>query len=259
MRFLAGSSAEPFRLDGRVALVTGASRGIGRATALELARAGAAVALAARNEHLLREVCESIAASGARACVVPADLAETGSAETVADACRTALGPVDVLVNNAGVSTREPLERLTDHEWRRVFQVNLDAAFMLSRALLPDMQRRRWGRIVNIASISGQTGGVRGSVAYASSKGGLIAFTKALARDAGASGVTVNAVAPGQIETDMGANLTREQREALVAHIPLGRLGTPEEVAWVVRFLGSEEAAYITGATLDVNGGISRR
>jgi len=256
---LAGSIAEPFRLDGHVALVTGASRGIGRAIALELARAGAAVCLVARNQDLLHEVRETIQASGGCASVLRADLADTVAAAATVDACRTTLGPVDVLVNNAGVSTREPLERLSDEEWRRVFQVNLDAAFALCRQSVPEMQRGGWGRIVNIASISGQTGGVRGSVAYASSKGALIAFTKALARDAGPFGITVNAVAPGQIETDMGARLTPDQRHELVAQIPVGRLGTPEEVAAAVRFLVSHEAGYITGATLDVNGGIARR
>jgi 3-oxoacyl-[acyl-carrier protein] reductase len=217
--------SDVFSLHGRVALVTGASRGIGRAIALELARGGAAVGLVARNRTALGEVAEAIRSCDGR----------------------------------AGVSSREPLERLTDEEWRRIFQVNLNAVFELCRDVVPGMRQRGWGRIVNVASISGQTGGVRGSVVYASSKGGLIAFTKALARDVGADGVTVNAIAPGQIDTSMGSSLTAEQRRDLTGQIPIGRLGTPEEVAWAVRFLASSEASYITGATLDINGGISRR
>jgi 3-oxoacyl-[acyl-carrier protein] reductase len=256
---LPGSSAEPFRLEQRVALVTGASRGIGRAVALALARAGAAIGLVARDETLLREVADAVQRCGGRATIIVADLQDADAAERTANACQGDLGSVDVLVNNAGISTRERLEQLTDDTWRRVFQVNLNAAFEFCRAVPPGMRQRGCVRVINVASISGQTGGVRGSVAYASSKGGLIAFTKALARDVGAYGVTVNAVAPGQIDTDMGARLSGAQRLDLVAQIPLGRLGTPEEVAWAVGFLASEEARYITGATLDINGGISRR
>jgi 3-oxoacyl-[acyl-carrier protein] reductase len=253
------TSSEVFALHGRVALVTGASRGIGRAVALELARAGAGVGLIARDSARLKEVAESIQGLGGAAALSTADFERPGEAEAAAKVCQEFLGPIDVLVNNAGESSRESIEELTDAEWRRVFQVNLDAAFELSRAVLPGMRTRRWGRIVNVASISGQTGGVRGSVVYASSKGALIAFTKALARDVGTLGVTVNAVAPGQIATDMGSNLTSEQLRDLTAQIPVGRLGRPEEVAWAVRFLASAEASYITGATLDINGGISRR
>ena len=253
------TTSEAFTLRGRVALVTGASRGIGRAVALELARAGAAVGLIARDSVRLAEVADNIQGLGSRAAVCIADFAQPGAAEAAAKACQESLGPIDVLVNNAGESSRESIDNLTDGEWRRVFQVNVDAAFELSRAVPPGMRARRWGRIVNIASISGQTGGVRGSVVYASSKGALIAFTKALARDVGALGVTVNAVAPGQIATDMGSNLTTDQLRDLTAHIPVGRLGRPDEIAWAVRFLASAEASYITGATLDINGGISRR
>jgi 3-oxoacyl-[acyl-carrier protein] reductase len=250
---------EAFTLRGRVALVSGASRGIGRAVALELARAGAAVGLIARDATRLAEVAEQIQALGGRSTVSLADFETPGAAAAAANVCQDVLGPIDVLVNNAGQSSREPIENLTDDEWRRVFQVNLDAAFELSRAVLPAMRARGWGRIVNVASISGQTGGVRGSVVYASSKGGLIAFTKALARDVAPFGVTVNAVAPGQIATDMGSKLTSAQLRDLTAQIPVGRLGRPDEIAAAVRFLASPEASYITGATLDINGGISRR
>lgn len=248
-----------FSLDSRIALVTGASRGIGRASAIELARAGAGVCLVSRDGPALSSVATAIRADNGRTTIVQADLGVAGQAQRAAEQCIEHLGPVDILINNAGISSREPLEQLSDEEWRHVFQVNLDAAFELCRAVVPLMRDRGWGRIVNIASISGQTGGVRGSVVYASSKGGLIAFTKALARDVGADGITVNAIAPGQIETAMGSRLSDAQRRELTAQIPVGRLGRPEEVAAAVRFLASPEASYITGATLDVNGGIARR
>ncbi|HEV7661972.1 MAG TPA: SDR family NAD(P)-dependent oxidoreductase [Chloroflexota bacterium] len=242
-----------------MALVTGASRGIGQAVALELARAGAAVGLIARDPERLASVAGTIQRLGGRAALCMADFERPGEAEAAAKVCQEFLGPIDVLVNNAGESSRESIENLTDIEWRRVFQVNLDAAFELSRAVLPGMRARHWGRIVNIASISGQTGGVRGSVVYASSKGALIAFTKALARDVGGDGVTVNAVAPGQVATEMGSNLTAEQLRDLTAQIPVRRLGRPDEIASAVRFLASAEAGYVTGATIDINGGLSRR
>jgi 3-oxoacyl-[acyl-carrier protein] reductase len=250
---------EPFSLSGRIALVTGASRGIGRAIAVELGRAGAAVALVARDRQRLDDVATVIRAFGQRAAVLVADLERSGAAEAAVLACEQQLGDVDVLVNNAGVGSFGPLEHVSDAEWRRIFTINLDAAFEFTRAVIPGMCERGWGRVVNIASISGQTGGARASVAYGSSKGALIAFTKGLARDVGAAGVTVNAIAPGQIATEMSSSLSSEQLEALTAQIPVGRLGTPDELAFAVRFLASKEAGYITGATLDVNGGIGRR
>jgi 3-oxoacyl-[acyl-carrier protein] reductase len=253
------SLAASFSLSSRVALVTGASRGIGRAIALELARAGAAVALVARDRERLDDVAGLIRAFGQRAAVIVADLEHSGAASVAVQSCQQLLGEVDILVNNAGVGSFEPFDRVTDAEWRRVFSINLDAAFQLTRAVIPGMCARRWGRVINIASISGQTGGARASVAYGSSKGALIAFTKGLARDVGTAGVTVNAVAPGQIATEMSSHLSPQQVQALEAQIPVGRLGTPEELAFAVRFLASREAGYITGATLDVNGGIGRR
>jgi 3-oxoacyl-[acyl-carrier protein] reductase len=253
------SDAEAFSLSGRIALVTGASRGIGRAIAVELARADAGVALVARDRQRLEDVAVLIRAAGHRAAVIVADLEQPGAAEAAAEVCQQELGEVDILVNNAGVGSFGPLDRVTDAEWRRIFTINLDAAFQLTRAVIPGMCERGWGRVVNIASISGQTGGARASVAYGSSKGALIAFTKGLARDVGAAGVTVNAIAPGQIATEMSSSLSSEQLRTLEAQIPVGRLGTPEELAFAVRFLASREAAYITGATLDVNGGIGRR
>ena len=248
-----------FRLDGRVALVTGASRGIGRAVALELARAGADTALIGRDFHLLEGVASEVHAFGRKAVRCLADVQDRDQITASVATCASTLGTVDVLVNNAGVSSRGPLQEVSEEEWLHVLQVNLSSAFHYARAVAGGMCERRWGRIVNIASISGQTGGVSGSVAYSSSKGGLIAFTKTLARDLAPHGVTVNAVAPGQIQTAMGVEVPAEELARVVAHIPIGRLGTPADVAHAVRFLASDEAGYITGTTLDVNGGISRR
>ncbi len=240
-------------------LVTGASRGIGRATALGLADAGADVAVVARDLARLNEVAAEVERRGRRCAVYALDVCRGEQVVDSVARCGAELGPVDVLVNNAGVAGREPIERLSDEAWQEAISVNLTAAFTYARAVAGSMCERGWGRIVNVASISAQTGGVRGSVAYASSKGGLIALTKTLARDLGPFGVTVNAVAPGQIATRMGTQQGAEQLAELRRQIPIGRLGTPEEVAAAIRFLASPEASYITGATLDVNGGIARR
>jgi 3-oxoacyl-[acyl-carrier protein] reductase len=248
-----------FRLDGRVALVTGASRGIGRAVAVELTRAGAHTALIGRDVQLLDGVASEVHALGGKAVACVADVQDRSQIAASVATCASTLGPVDVLVNNAGVSSRGSLDEVSDEEWSRVLEVNLSSAFHYARAVAGGMCERRWGRIVNIASISAQTGGVSGSVAYSSSKGGLIAFTKTLARDLAPHGVTVNAVAPGQIQTAMGTEVSADELARIVADIPIGRLGTPADVAHAVRFLASDEAGYITGTTLDVNGGILRR
>jgi len=248
-----------FRLDGRVALVTGASRGIGAAIALELALAGADLVLVGRSAEPLARVADEIRQSGRAALPVVADIADAAQVRRSVDDAVARFERVDVLVNNAGLGSRGPYDTVSADEWSAVLDVNLSAAFNYVQAVTPGMRLRRWGRIINIASISGQTGGVSGSVAYSSSKAGLIGFTKTLARDLGPFGVTANAIAPGQIETDMSRVLTADEREFITNSIPLGRLGEPEDIAYAVRFLASEEAGYITGATLDVNGGILRR
>jgi 3-oxoacyl-[acyl-carrier protein] reductase len=242
-------------LQGRIALVTGASQGIGRACALALARAGATVALAARNEAKLAETAAEITASGGTAAVFALDVAGEDSIKTGAKAILEKFGKVEILVNNAGITRDGLVLRMKRPDWDDVLATNLTGAFLLTQALLSQMLRNRWGRIVNITSVVGETGQA-GQVNYASSKAGLIGMTRALAREVGSRGITVNAVAPGYIETPMTAVLDPKQREAMLAQIPLGRPGTGADVAQCVAFLASDAAAYITGHVLDVNGGM---
>ena len=242
-------------LQGRIALVTGASQGIGRACALELARAGATVALAARNEARLSETAAEIVASGGTAAVFALDVASEDSIKAGAKAVLEKFGKVEILVNNAGITRDGLVLRMKRPDWDDVLSTNLTGAFLLTQALLSQMLRNRWGRIVNITSVVGETGQA-GQVNYAASKAGLIGMTRSLAREVGSRGITVNAVAPGYIETPMTAVLDAKQRDAMLAQIPLGRPGTDAEVAQCVAFLASDAAAYITGHVLDVNGGM---
>ncbi len=242
-------------LQGRIALVTGASQGIGRACALELARAGATVALAARNESRLADVAAEIIAAGGQAAAFALDVASEESIKTGAKAVIELFGKVEILVNNAGITRDGLMMRMKRADWDEVLGTNLTGAFLLTQALLPAMLRNRWGRIVNITSVVGRTGQA-GQVNYASSKAGLIGFTRSLAREVASRSITVNAVAPGYIETPMTAVLDEKQREAMMAQIPLGRPGTDTEIAQSVVFLASDGAAYITGHVLDVNGGM---
>ena len=242
-------------LAGRIALVTGASQGIGRACALELARAGATVALAARSADKLAAVAAEIAAGGGTAHVFALDVAAEDSIKECAKAVIAQLGAVHILVNNAGI-TRDILAlRMKRKDWDDVLSTNLTGAFLLTQAVMSQMVKNRWGRIINITSVVGETGQA-GQANYAASKAGLIGLTKSLARELASRSITVNAVAPGYIETSMTAILTDEQKTAMTQHIPLGRVGTDRDIAHAVRFLASEEAAYITGHTLDVNGGM---
>ncbi len=250
---------QPFSLRGRVAFVTGAGRGIGRAVAIELARAGASVALVGRGAAAIEAVAAEIQAHGGQSLAVTADVGEQSEVERAVATCQATLGAVDVLVNNAGDSTRGPIGEIDLAAWEASLRVNLTGAFLCARAVAEGMAARRWGRIVNVSSVTAQTGGVSGSVAYSAAKGGMLAFTRTLARDLAPSGVTVNAITPGQIATRMSDDLPPDSLKAVLALIPLGRLGTPEDIAHAVRFLASEEAGYITGATIDVNGGILKR
>ena len=242
-------------LAGRIALITGASQGIGRACALELARAGASVALAARNLDKLAEVAAEVAARGGTAHAFALDVASEESIKDCAKAVIAHFGGVNILVNNAGI-TRDILAlRMKRKDWDDVLTTNLTGAFLMTQAVMSQMVKSRWGRIINVASVVGETGQA-GQANYAASKAGLIGLTKSLARELASRSITVNAVAPGYIETAMTAVLTEEQKASFAQSIPLGRVGTDAEVAYAVAFLASEEASYITGHTLDVNGGM---
>jgi 3-oxoacyl-[acyl-carrier protein] reductase len=237
-------------LQGRIALVTGASQGIGRACALELARAGATVVLAARNEVRLAEAVAEI-----EAAAIPLDVASEESIKAGAKAVIERFGKVEILVNNAGITRDGLMLRMKRADWDDVLGTNLTGAFLLTQALLSPMLKNRWGRIINISSVVGRTGQA-GQVNYAASKAGLIGLTRSIAREVASRGITVNAVAPGYIETPMTSVLDEKQRAAMTAQIPLGRPGTDLEIAQSVAFLASDAAAYITGHVLDVNGGM---
>ena len=242
-------------LQGRIALVTGASQGIGKACALELARMGATVALVARNEAKLAETAAEIEAGGGQAAVFALDVASEESIKAGANSVIEKFGKVEILVNNAGITRDGLVLRMKRPDWDDVLTTNLTGAFLLTQALLGPMLRNRWGRIVNMTSVVGRTGQA-GQVNYAASKAGLIGMTRALAREVASRGITVNAVAPGYIETPMTAVLDQKQREVMMVQIPLGRPGTELEIAQSVAFLASNAAAYITGHVLDVNGGM---
>jgi 3-oxoacyl-[acyl-carrier protein] reductase len=241
-------------LQGRIALVTGAAQGIGRAIAQELAAAGATLALADMNEAKLAETAAELTATGA-AAAFPMNVSSRESIEAGAKAILDKFGKVEILVNNAGITRDNLMLRMKRADWDSVIGINLTGAFLLTQALLGPMLKNRWGRIVNIASVVGRTGQA-GQVNYASSKAGLIGFTRSLAREVASRGITVNAVAPGYIETPMTAVLNEQQNAAMMATIPLGRRGTPKDVAQAVKFLASDAASYITGHVLDVNGGM---
>jgi 3-oxoacyl-[acyl-carrier protein] reductase len=242
-------------LEGKTALVTGASQGIGRACALELARAGARVALAARNASKLSEVAAEITALGGTAHAFVLDVGNEESIKETAKAALAHFGGVGILVNNAGITRDTLLLRMKRRDWDDVLNTNLTGTFLLTQALVSPMLKARWGRIINIASVVGQMGQA-GQANYAASKAGLIGFTRSLARELASRGITANAVAPGYIETAMTAVLDEKQRGAMLEHIPLGRPGTDLDVAHAVVFLASEQAGYITGHVLDVNGGL---
>ena len=239
----------------RVALVSGASQGIGRAIALTLARSGCHVALAARGESKLAEVKAEIEAAGGTAETFAMDVAGESSIKAAAKAALARFGAVHILVNNAGI-TRDTLAlRMKATDFEDVLRANLTGAFLLTQALLQPMMKARWGRIINITSVVGETGAA-GQANYAASKAGMIGLTKALARELASRNITVNAVAPGFIQTAMTDVLTDDQKGAALAHIPLARYGTVDDIAAAVDFLASDAAGYITGHTLDVNGGM---
>jgi 3-oxoacyl-[acyl-carrier protein] reductase len=242
------------RLDGKVALVTGASRGIGRAIAQRLAAEGASVVLGARDQGKLQEVVAAILALGGKAEALALDVARAESVAAGFETLLAAHGRLDHLVNNAGITRDTLLLRMKLEQWSEVLDTNLTGAFLCTQAALKPMLKQRAGRIVNITSVVGLTGNA-GQANYAASKAGLIGFTKAVAREVASRNITVNAVAPGFIETDMTAAMTDKAKQEMAAAIPLGRVGSPEDVAGAVSFLVSDAAAYVTGQVLAVDGG----
>ncbi len=242
-----------FRLDGKAALITGASGGIGAAIARTLHAQGASVALSGTRREALDALASEL---GERAFVCPADLRDATEPDALVAAAEQTAGPLVILVNNAGM-TRDMLAlRMRDEDWQAVIDVDLSAPFRLARAALRGMLRRRAGRIINISSIVGSTGNA-GQANYAAAKAGLNGMTRALAQEVASRGITVNAIAPGFIATPMTESLPEQQRTKLTAAIPLGRLGQPEDVAAAVAYLASDEAGWVTGATLHVNGGMA--
>jgi 3-oxoacyl-[acyl-carrier protein] reductase len=242
-------------LSGRVALVTGASQGIGRACALELAKAGAALAVAARNQEKLNEAVQRIGETGGKAAAFVVDIGDEEQIKSVFKAALAQFGKIDILVNNAGITRDQLVMRMKRADWDAVLNTNLTSAYLCIQQVIGSMLKQRWGRIINITSVFGQMGQA-GQANYASSKAGLIGLTMAIAREVGSRNITCNAVAPGFIETAMTAGFSEELRQNALKSIPLGRLGTPEDVAKAVAFLASEEASYITGHVLSVNGGM---
>ncbi|MEO5337433.1 MAG: 3-oxoacyl-[acyl-carrier-protein] reductase [Magnetospirillum sp. WYHS-4] len=242
-----------FDLSGKGALVTGASGGIGGAIARALHARGAQVALSGTRVEALEALRKEL---GERAHVVPCDLSDAAGAEKLVKDAEAAMGSVDILVNNAGLTRDTLTMRMKDDDWQKVLDVNLTAAFRLSRACLKGMMKKRWGRMVNITSIVGVTGNP-GQANYAASKAGMIGMSKSLAQEVASRNITVNCIAPGFIVTAMTDALNEEQKAALMPRIPAGRLGTVEDIAAGVVYLASEEAAYVTGQTLHINGGMA--
>ncbi|MCH8978605.1 MAG: 3-oxoacyl-[acyl-carrier-protein] reductase [Armatimonadetes bacterium] len=243
-------------LEGKVALVTGASRGIGREIAKQLALAGASVACVATAQGNAQGTADEIAAAGGRAEPYGCDVGDTEAVKRTVQEATEVLGPPTILVNNAGVARDALMMRMGDDDWDRVLDVNLKGAFNCIKACQKGMMKARWGRIVNISSIVGLHGAA-GQANYAASKAGLIGLTLAVAKELGSRNVTCNAVAPGFIETDMTAKLSQEVRDYVASQAPLGRLGSPQDIAPLVVFLCGDQASYITGQTLTVDGGLT--
>src|SRR5246127_5266884 len=242
-------------LSGRVALVTGASQGIGRTCALRLAKEGATVAVAARNQEKLNELVGEITAAGGKAAAFVLDVAEEEQVKSAVKSAIAQFGKIDILVNNAGITRDQLVMRMKRGDWDAVLDTNLTSAYLCIQQVIGSMLKQRWGRIINITSIFGQMGQA-GQANYAASKAGLIGLTMAMAREVASRNITVNAVAPGYIDTAMTEGLSVDLKSKVNEMIPLGRAGTDLEVAHAVRFLASEEASYITGHVLKVNGGM---
>jgi 3-oxoacyl-[acyl-carrier protein] reductase len=242
-------------MNNRVAFITGASRGIGRACAMALSQAGARVVLAARNREKLEELAGEIRSAGREAFVIEIDLASQESIKQAFAKVHADFGATEILVNNAGVTKDGLAVRMKAEDWQYVLNTNLTGAFFCTQQVLQPMMRARWGRIINITSVVGEMGNA-GQANYSASKAGLIGLTKSLAQEMGGRGITVNAVAPGFVQTDMTGVLSDDMKEKLLSNIPLRRMGEPADVAAAVKFLAAEDAGYVTGHVLDVNGGL---
>jgi len=242
-------------LQGKVALVTGASRGIGQAIALELAAQGATVIGTATSDSGAEAITAYLKEAGNAGRGMRLQVTEDGATDAIVDAISKEFGDIAILVNNAGITRDNLLMRMKDEEWDDIFATNLRPVYKLSKAVMRGMMKARWGRIINIASVVGATGNA-GQTNYSAAKAAMFGFTKSLAKEIGSRGVTVNAVAPGFIDTDMTKGLPEEQKAKLVENIALGRLGSPQDIADAVGFLASDKAGYVTGNTLHVNGGM---
>lgn len=245
-----------FSLTGKVAVVTGAARGIGKTTAQSLGERGAAVMLADINESLLKETAEELKSQGINASYVVMDVTNTDSIKTAMAETARELGGIDIIVNSAGILGTLGIEEMDkEKEWNKVLEVNLSGTFFASQGALPYLKQSKAGRIINIGSLTGRNGGFAGSMSYAASKGGVVAITRGMARHLAPYKITVNAVCPSTTETDILKGYTQEKIELQVKNILLGRLGKPEEIAAAVCYLASDEAAFVTGLMLDINGG----
>ncbi|MFY9979219.1 MAG: 3-oxoacyl-[acyl-carrier-protein] reductase [Candidatus Sulfotelmatobacter sp.] len=242
-------------LAGHVAFITGASQGIGRACALKLAAKGASVAIAARNQEKLNELASEIGLSGGKAVAYPLDVTDEEQIKSAVKAAIAQFGKIDILVNNAGITRDQLIMRMKRADWDAVLQTNLTSAYLCTQAVTSSMLKQRWGRIINISSVFGEMGQA-GQANYSASKAGLIGLTMAVARELGSRNITCNAVAPGFIETAMTEVLGEDFKQNAAKQIPLGRVGTVDDVAHAVAFLASDEASYITGHVLNVNGGM---
>ncbi len=242
-----------FDLTGKCALVTGATGGIGAAIARALHRQGATVALSGTRENVLQDLASEL---GERAHVTPCNLSDAGEVDALVPAAEAAMGQVDILINNAGITRDNITMRMKDDEWNDVLNVNLTAAFRLSRAVMRGMMKRRNGRIISITSVVGVTGNA-GQANYAATKAGIIGMSKSLAQELASRGITANCIAPGFIETAMTDALNDQQKTAILSSVPAGRLGQADEIAAAAVYLSSDEAAYVTGQTLHVNGGMA--